>query len=75
MGYVGKVVPKTHTEHLAALVKLNLFEDKRIEASLARIVKSDFCTRKPQIQKRYERASDKPDFNPFSLDPQAIGQG
>ena len=70
MGYSGKEVPKTHAEHLAALCKLNLFEDARIEMSLGRIMKTDFCTKKP-----HERVADEVEFNPFSLDPQQIGMG
>lgn len=70
MGYAGKDVPKTHQEHLKALVGLNLFDDTRIEASLARVNKLDFCTKKP-----FERMEDEVEFNPFSLDPQVIGQG
>lgn len=65
MGYAGKDVPRTHSEHLAALCKLNLFDDARIELSLERIIKTDFCTKKP-----YERVEDEVEFNPFSLDPQ-----
>lgn len=64
MGYSGKDVPKTHSEHLAALVKLNLFDDTRIEMSFNRLVKTDFCTKRP-----YEKAQDEVEFNPFSLDP------
>ena len=64
MGYAGKEVPKTHSEHLAALCRLNLFDDTRIEMSLDRINKADFCHKKP-----YEKAEDEEEFNPFSLDP------
>ena len=45
MGYSGKDVPQTHTEHLQALVKLNLFDDLRIEMSFDKLNKADFCTK------------------------------
>ena len=64
MGYSGKDVPQTHSEHLQALVSLNLFEDTRIEMSFNKLNKVDFCSKKP-----YERAEDEVEFNPFSLDP------
>ena len=69
MGYSGKEVPKTHQEHLQALVSLNLFDDTRIESSFSRLNKEHFCTKRP-----IERLEDD-DFNPYSLDPQVIGQG
>ena len=64
MGYSGAMVPRTHTEHLEALVGLNLFDDLRIEMSLNRFNKEDFCTKKP-----FEKLKDEVEFNPFSLDP------
>ena len=70
MGYSGAMVPRTHTEHLEALKRLNVFDDLRIEMSLNRLNKEDFCTKKP-----FERLKDEVEFNPFSLDPQVIGYG
>ena len=70
MGYAGKDVPKTHTEHLEALVKLNLFDDMRIEMSLNKFDKADFCTK--QV---FDSRKDEVEFNPYSLDPQVIGYG
>mmetsp|Transcript_4455 Transcript_4455/g.5499 ORF Transcript_4455/g.5499 Transcript_4455/m.5499 type:complete len:96 (-) Transcript_4455:900-1187(-) len=64
MGYAGKQVPQTHQEHLQALVGLNLFDDARIETSFSKVIKLDFCTKKP-----FERMEDEVEFNPFSLDP------
>ena len=43
MGYAGKKQPTSHTEHLQALNSLNLYDDARIELSLDRIKKADFC--------------------------------
>ena len=51
-------------------MSLNLFDDTRIEMSLDKLTKTDFCSKKP-----YERAEDEIEFNPFSLDPQVIGHG
>ena len=70
MGYSGKKEPKTHLEHVQALVGLNLFDDARIELSFNRLIKTDFCTKKP-----FEKMKDEVEFNPFSLEPQVIGQG
>ena len=64
MGYSGKIEPKTHSEHVAALCSLNLFDDTRIEMSLQRFNKVDFCLKKP-----HEGVHDEEEFNPFSLDP------
>ena len=43
MGYSGKETPTTHSEHLKALVGLNLFDDTRIEVAFDKINKIDFC--------------------------------
>ena len=43
MGYAGKKQPNSHTEHLKALNSLNLYDDARIELSIDRIKKADFC--------------------------------
>ena len=43
MGYSGKDTPTTHSEHLKALVGLNLFDDTRIEVAFDKINKLDFC--------------------------------
>jgi protein-L-isoaspartate O-methyltransferase len=66
MSYTGKdPAPQSHEAHLAALKKLNLFEDLRIEKALATFDKADFCKRiNPHV---------KFGFNPYSLDPQNIG--
>jgi hypothetical protein len=66
MGYTGKdPAPESHEAHLAALKKLNLFDDPRIETAIKSFDKVDFCTpRHPQV---------KLGFNPYSLDPQNIG--
>ena len=43
MGYAGKDVPTTHSEHLKTLVGLNLFNDMRIEVAFDKLNKIDFC--------------------------------
>ena len=63
-GYSGLDVPRTHSEHLQALVKLNLFDDTRIEMSFDKLNKVDFCTKKV-----VHKFSEEEDFNPFSTAP------
>jgi hypothetical protein len=43
MGYTGKDIAKTHTEHADSLKQLNLFQDARIDFVFRTLDKSDFC--------------------------------
>ena len=46
MGYTGKETSKTHTEHLEAIKKLNLYEGNTsplIDFIFKHLDKSDFC--------------------------------